>query len=480
MTTATLTLNEIGVTASEYATIDRVAASLVSDEPALLSSLDFGPFVAQGEGEGSQIIFGDQAEIPLLTVDERPYLDHRMALLARPGDLVVLRRPVQAFFDYLADVLGMENISAIAVSHHGGAPVTCICRTEEAHRKLLLRKVEAEGGATLLSYITTGNTWRLAQWLGDAARRTVHVAGPSPRVARRVNDKLWFADLARRVLGRDAVPPTLQAFGPAAAAGLVRRIARQGEQVIVKVPDSAGSNGNIRLESGGVAAASLSLLQRFLQRRLHATGWAGRYPLLVGVWDKEVVCSPSAQMWIPSIGVGPPRIDGIFEQSVRGIGAAFVGGERTELPIDMQSRLASEALRIASVLQRIGFFGRCSFDAVLVKGHDNALLPHWIECNGRWGGVAIPMTAALRLNNDVAPEGLVLLQAAVGVRDLSMADLCNRLGSLLFRSGSSEEGIVVAAPPSFEPDPKITLMAMAASQQRAKQLMENAIERLRF
>ena len=187
-----------------------------------------------------------------------------------------------------------------------------------------------------------------------------------------------------------------------------------------------------------MAAAPLGAIQRFLRRRLHALGWAGRFPLLVGVWDSNVVCSPSAQIWIPTLETGPPRLDGIFEQRVQGLGAKFVGGERTILEENVQVRLAREALHIASVLQRIGYFGRCSFDAVVVQDQNRKLEPHWIECNGRWGGVSIPMTAAYRLNQGIVPGGLVFLQATVGAHALSVARLCTCLDPLLYRAGSSE------------------------------------------
>lgn len=475
-----VTWDEVGLTASDLLQIDRVAADLVADEPALLSSRDFGPFVAQGEGGGQQIIIGDQLEIPLLALADRPYLDHRMALLARPGDVVVLRSPVQAFFDYISQSLVAGQVKAIGTGLHPTQPVARLCRTDTALGKSLLSELDQGRGVTLQSYLTTGNTWRLAQWLGGQTRQIIHVAGPSARLSRRVNDKLWFSDLARRVLDRDAVPPTLRAFGPAAAAGLVRRIARQGEAVIVKVPDSAGSAGNIRLDSETVADAPLLLLQRFLRRRLHAIGWAGRFPLLVGVWDSNVVCSPSVQLWIPQREAGLPRLDGIFEQRVRGLGAAFVGGERTTLPVEVQSRLARDAVLIASVLQRVGYFGRCSFDAVMVKGQDQEAQPHWIECNGRWGGVSIPMTAALRLNGGTMPEGLAFLQATVGARSLTMPELLACLDPLLYRSGRSAEGIVIAAPPGSGADPQISLMAMAGEQQQTRQLMELAVARLRL
>ncbi|MGC8201305.1 hypothetical protein ACP2AV_01245 [Aliiroseovarius sp. PTFE2010] len=458
----------------------RLAAALTADEPALLSSLDFGPHVTQGDGGGARIIIGDQSEIPLLDNPARPVLDHRMALLADRGDMVVLHTPDAGFQSYVADVLGRRGIKWLAAGGHPTDAVAKICRTEAQLFDPLRRFVADAGGATIQSYLTTGNTWRLAQALGTATGQIVHVAGPAPRIARRANDKLWFSDLARRVLGHDAVPPTMYAYGPAAAAGLVRQLARDNAQVIIKVPDSAGSNGNIRLESADIGDASLHLLCRFLRRHLNIVGWQGRYPLLVGIWESDVVCSPSVQMWLPKVGEGLPRIEGVFEQRVCGIGAAFVGAERSTLPGAVQARLGSEALAIAAVLQRLGYFGQCSFDAVLVQKNDKSLIPHWIECNGRWGGVSIPMTVAADLLEGALPDGLVIVQTPMGRDGFTTSHLRNCLEPLLFRPGQSTEGIVILAPPLGGDDPSLTLMALAQDQIGATRLMDVALARLRI
>lgn len=126
-----------------------------------------------------------------------------------------------------------------------------------------------------------------------------------------------------------------------------------------------------------------------------------------------------AAIWLAAnrCGCGSPlcgrgaRLDGIFEQRVRGLSAALVARERTTLPFKARSRRAQDAVRIASVLQRVGLFGRCSFDAVMVMGQDRELQPHWREWPGRWGAVSNPMTAALRPNRRTMPEALAFLQA---------------------------------------------------------------------
>ncbi len=477
---ATLLHDGVGLTSRECREADYHAALLRRDEPALMRSPDFGRFVAQGDGPGPKILFGDQSEIPLLASLTPQVLDHRMALLARDGDTVVLHAPDRDFFHYIRTTLGRPGVASLATGPYPPGPVIRMCRKDPRLRAPLEALVKRSGGATLQPYMTTGNTWRLAQTLGEATGQCVHVAGAGPRITRRANDKLWFAALARRVLGAEAVPPTMRAYGPAAAAALVRCLARQNEQVVIKVPDSAGSAGNIRLEIDRLADVPLALIHRFLRRQLAAIGWLGKYPILVGVWDSNVTCSPSVQMWLPRIEDGPPGVDGVFEQRMRGINAAFVGGERSTLPESVQLRLAHEALCVAAVLQRLGFYGRCSFDAVLVRDGDGGVHPHWIECNGRWGGVSIPMAAATSLSGGKPPDGLVILQSSTSERSLSTADLLACLEPLLFRPDESTEGIVIVAPSQVAPTPQLTLMALAIEQKRAERLMETALRRLQI
>ena len=75
----------------------RLVAELLESEPALLSSLDFGPRVAQGIGDGPFLLIGDQSEISLLAPTQKTRLDYRMALLAKPGDSVLVRQQVPDF-----------------------------------------------------------------------------------------------------------------------------------------------------------------------------------------------------------------------------------------------------------------------------------------------------------------------------------------------------------------------------------------------
>lgn len=100
-------------------------------------------------------------------------------------------------------------------------------------------------------------------------------------------------------------------------------------------------------------------------------------------------------------------------------------------------------------------FRSCSFDAILVgKEMENAKL-HWVECNGRWGGVSIPLALAQRLTHQwPSPPSVSILRVRLGesppafpvflesVRDeLFRASTEYRSGVVFLSAGNSIEGL---------------------------------------
>ncbi len=457
---------------------EEIAAALVRDEPALVSSLDFGPFVRQGIGPGPSVWIGDQVGIPLFLPDQVGNYDHRLAPLARDGDIVVVRTRVPAFEAYLADYPGIGGVTFLEADAKSLSPVAAQCRSEPQLRNVLIAALQDRGAMTIQPYVANGHAWRLAADLGAEAELAVHVAGPGPRVMRRSNDKLWFWELARKIAGVGSVPPTWAAYGPAAAAGHVARLIRRHGQVVLKVPNSAGGAGNIRIDGTKLSAYTISVIREFLIRHLSALGWDGTYPVLVGVWESGVTRSPSAQVWIPAQGDGPPEVLGLFEQAVEGDAGVFIGARPACLPSALKARMIDEAIAIGSVLQRIGYFGPCSFDAVLRTGSAGETELHWIECNGRWSGVSIPLVAAKMRRRGHGAGGLVIFQDRLAAHGVSgIIEVCTALEDLLFRQGTSE-GIMIMSPPP--PGDRLTFNAvsMAESQMRAEEIARAAFLRI--
>lgn len=399
-----------------------------------------------------------------------------MSLLAHAGDVVLVRKRDREFEDYLARHLGMTNVTFLEIGRAQEASVAHHARKTPWLIDDLAHLATQNGGLTLKAYITTGHIWRLAQLIGEVAQTTVHVCGPSPRLTRQANDKLWFTQLAHVVQGPAATPPTFSSYGPAATAALVKHIAKTAERVVVKVPDSAGSAGNIGLRSVDIQGRSLTDVRSYLLDSLHACGWRDTYPVLVGVWDADVVCSPSAQLWIPDISDGLPVCEGVFEQSVVGEEGKFVGAARSSLPNATQVELMDQAVRLASVLQRIGYFGRCSFDAVIQRHGTGPDVIHWIECNGRWGGVSIPLSGLRRLWGGV-PEGLVIAQIEILDVHLTTAEILGLLDNLLAAPG--KPGLVLTAPAQASNGTLLSACAVAGSDDAARALIARALGRLR-
>src|SRR5690606_38147370 len=73
-----------------------------------------------------------------------------------------------------------------------------------------------------------------------------------------------------------------------------------------------------------------------------------------------------------------------------------------DMPEHVGIRIAREAVLLASLFQRLGYFGRCSFDTILVGPDPATADGHWIERSRRWAGRSIPLTVAHRLTGDWA------------------------------------------------------------------------------
>lgn len=452
---------------------------LIADEPALLSSLDIGPWVSQGCGFGPSLLIGDQSEISLMRKAQWSHLDHRMAHLAKPGDVVLVRNKDQEFETYLIQFRGLENVTFLSVDAADDTPMAKQAYITPALLDPLMALARTAGGLTITSYLTTQNTWRLAKVIGDAARCMIHVNGPSPRISRRTNDKLWFTRLARQVIGTDAVPPTMSAYGPDAAAALVARFAKTAEQVVVKIPDSAGSAGNIRFESAFLKSKTAAQISAILQYQLHATGWPDTYPILVGVWDSDVTCTPSVQLSLPHLIDGPPICHGVFEQQVFGDTGAFVGAIRSTLPEKIQRKLIVQSAAIATVLQNLGYYGRCSFDAVICNRLDDENTIHWIECNGRWSGVSIPLDILRSIPSHSSETGALILQSPLpGIR-ISTSQAIKALRTTLYHHAMSSGGVILLSPPPSANGSIANLLIFGDTQSIMASTGDAAIQSLR-
>ncbi|MDH3665767.1 MAG: hypothetical protein OEN23_02435 [Paracoccaceae bacterium] len=469
------------VTEEEVSRVDELAQKLMRDDPSICRADLFGPGVDSGLNDGPAILVGDQREIGLHESLREQMLEHRIGMLAGADDTLVVERASPVHEAYIRQLLGIEGFRVAALGPPSGRPrpIAARCRDSDVLLQQFADTARAAGRFQIVPHIGAGSAWALAGAIARKADVPVLVSAPPPRLTRRVNDKIWFSNRVRQLLGKDALPPTSAAFGPAAIAAKIARIARNSNRVIVKTPNSAGSMGNVAIDADLVRRLSAANIRKLVLSMLRGRGWRGRYPVLVGLWESDILASPSVQLWIPLLGQGHPVIDGVFEQRLAGPTAEFVGAVPSQMPRSFVDRMAGQAMRLARLFQTMGYFGRCSLDCLITSPSSDAQRIHWVECNGRWGGVSVPMTLANRLRAPATGQGIVIVQnmnVPLAVNDVS--ETHERLGNLLFRSGS-DEGIVPLSANCLEKGLGLHFMALSETQEKAETIASEALARLR-
>jgi hypothetical protein len=352
----------------------RLAHSLLQSDPRLAATSAFGDEVFAGYTPGQCLLIEDHYAIRLFEKRANQAYSYRTLLLARPGDVVVIgggRSP--AFEHYCRDKLSLgpaEVLEPAATARIESLASRC-ARDPEV-MEILAARAREQGALSIIPYMLT------------------HSA----------NDKIWFSECVDRLIGRQARPTAWPAWNAAMLAAGVARLARDHASLVIKLPDSASSKGNLLLDAAGVAGRPLGELRQDLLALMRGAGWQNGLPVLLSAWEQPVLVSPSAHLWIPPAGSGDPVVEALFEQTLAGPGRAFAGAVPTTLPAHWQQCLADQAVQLGLLLQRLGYIGRCSFDAILVGPDLDRAALHWIECNGRWGGVSLPVTLATRLFGD--------------------------------------------------------------------------------
>ena len=322
-------------------------------------------------------------------------------------------------------------------------PLPTQCSADAASMSDLLELARTTGDLDLVPYIGTASVWGLARVLAAAGVR-INVAAPPAALTSRVNNKLWFVEMVRSLVGPEAAPATWEAASASELADHLEELARCHEGLVVKVAESAGGRGIVRLDGATIRSRGAAAVVRRLARRLGNDGWTGRYPLQVGVWEHPILASPSVQVWIPLAGDGDPTVQGVYEQCLDG-GYRFAGAFTTTLPERWNLTLATEAVRLGMLLQALGYFGPCSFDGILVGSRLADATLRWVECNGRWTSTSLAQLTAWRLtgNTDLP---LVTIQHHGAVPARSFDSMVRLLGGDAFHERDDGSGAVIMAP----------------------------------
>jgi len=427
----------------------RVARDLLEADPCLPVTEPFGEGLRTGLDPGPCFFIEDHHGIRLFENRGNLAYAYRALLLARPGDVAVIGGPRSLAFErYCAETLGLGEVEVLEPAEPpAGDSLAARCARDPMVVERLAAHARRHGGLNVVPYMGTGGVWALAGVVAARSGAPVRVAAPPPQLARCVNDKIWFKDCVDRLIGTRAVPAAWPASGSAMLTARVAALARSHASVVVKLPDSASSKGNLVLDAALLAGQPLSRLRRHLLALMRRAGWQDEFPVLVSAWEKPVLASPSVHLWIPEAGAGDAIVEAVFDQHLLGAGGEFAGAAPSALPLVWQRRLAGEAALLGALFQRLGYFGRCSFDAILVGPDLDRALLHWIECNGRWGGVSLPLTLASRLFGDWRRRPFVIQERS----DLrgppqDFADILARLAGHLYVAGGGPVGAVILAP----------------------------------
>jgi len=469
--------------------IDEEIQNILADKAEQLKASDhllqdpqpLGAMLRTGLGEGRRLLIEDHNWIRLFEHSGDNAYSYRALLLARDIDLVAIGvRRCKAFEAYCATKLGLGRPEILVPSESTTqAPLTTRCIDDEDFLTAILDRSKPHGELTVLPYMGIESVWRLASLLVERSKLTVRVAAPLPHLTRCINDKSWFSRCVEAVLGLSAEPETIPVDSLAMLTHQIGNLSRRVSHVAIKLIDSASSAGNLVFDANAIARLASKPLREFLVSHLNRIGWPGNFPLLLTVWESPVSCTPSVHLWIPSVEEGQPVVEGIFDQNVIGDGAEYSGAAPTRLTRETRQRMANEALKLATVFQHLGYFGQCSLDAILIGENPATALLHWVECNGRWGGVSLPLALANRLGVDWREQGLVIVEEAhLQAKPCPLERVLEMLGDELYDHNSYRRGTIILSPGRLEEGSGYEIMVIDDTQVKAQQRAEHVVKKL--
>jgi hypothetical protein len=459
----------------ETAAAERLAEELLRELPALALPDALRRLVPARLEPGPTLHVDDLTSIRFLDQGrEARFYQERARLRAGDGDVVATSLPVaEGYETYCRERLGLG-----AVEWLHPAPTRrplCIaeaCWEDERVRADLTARLRAGRLAWLHPHMGTKAIWQLALLLSEEAGRALPVIAPPPAVSKWVNDKVAFSRVVCRLFGEALIPRTASACNFALLAQRLQSLSRQCPVVGIKLQDSAGGDGMLVLNSERFLGRRLSAIRDDLKQLLPALKWSGESELLIDTWETEIVCSPSAQVWIPPKAAGEPVVEGLFVQTFAGGTAEFIGSRPAVLPPPQRREIVNRCWLLARLFQRLGYVGRCSFDLILVGPSAEQSRPEFVECNGRWGGTSAPMTLMNRLFGDWAAQpyfSCVCTSAALAGR--TFMELLTLLGDDLYDRRTGEGALILSLPGRLAVRTAIDVIALGPTTDAAIEFM---------
>jgi hypothetical protein len=352
----------------------------------------------------------------------------RALLLARPGDVVCLGRPVEPAYLEFLNRLGLGPRAGRIVVTGVAAPLPeALARDRGALAEI--RALVAHARQVVLDpFMVSPDELQLAATLAETLGRPVSVLG-------RGQDRLDQANLkhlarAKAVeLGVPVAPGEIvELSARREVAPLREALHRQLEptgRAIVRGSHGAAGSATFVVQN---QPDSIETAVRRIAERTDNTVY------LVDVMLDALV-SPNVLVHIDP-ALGRVRCVGVSDQRLDGSLAHF--GNIYPTVATTASAMIASSLRFAAWLQGTGYAGFAGFDFVEYRDRRTGHREHVLaEINARTNGAAYPMSALHRLNGLRARMGQASIEAFLSVGDLrtgldSFASLRNRCGRLLF------------------------------------------------
>lgn len=390
----------------------------------------------------------------------------RARIRALHGDLVVSNAvPPDGFDDYTRS-LGLGSVQWI---HPGQGPRVCADALGSADSLRRLIEFVSTRTAYVSPYMASDGAWGLVRELSRATGRAVPMVGPTPAACAMANDKTRFMTMAATLLGPASVPAFRVATDADAAARAMATLADGRHILAIRLP-TAGAGLGLRL-IGAAAAAGMTPVQRrqLISEFAAQTGHRFPDPLLVVRWHRRVVASPSVHLWVPAWGW--PICEGVLDQHFSDNAASQFGGGRSSiLPREQQDRVKLMSMRLALVLQRIGYLGRCSFDFIMVGPDVSGADPVLVECNGRWGGASVILTLVNRLFvGTPRPAFAFGFIIDAKLRKSGFAYLRRRLARYLYSPGNPDGWLLIPHPGSLHDLGRLGCLTIAPTPRQASE-----------
>ncbi|HUF88467.1 MAG TPA: hypothetical protein VMR66_00630 [Gemmatimonadota bacterium] len=394
-------------------------------------------------------------------------LGERALLLARPGDVVCLARPVDARHVAFLRSLGIgprpEDILVFDGIRPGTGLSARIATDGPSLDRLAcrLRKTEA---LELVPFFATPATATLGRFLRSRLGRPVRVAGGPASLVRRLHEKSAGRALARS-LGVPVAPGDVvripRGAGRADLAGLRRAVLHRSRPT---------GRAVLRGSSGASGSSTFVVEPDRLDEVLEAVvGRPGDRLWLVEPLYESLV-SPNVEVVVERGDPGGLRLgitDQLLDRDLAYLGSVHPSRARR------QDRMLEDARTMAAWMRRKAFRGRVGFDFVEHEHHGR--VRHFLaEINPRVNGASYPHALTARLVRlagrlgGPAPKAFLSRTVPVATRDY--AELERHLGDRLYdpRRG---EGIVPWSPSALEAG-KIGVACLAGTRSRATELLD--------